>query len=139
MENRIILSVVFAALFFCSACSRTKTEVLVIGGSASGVAAGIQSARLGAKTIILEEHLWLGGMLTSAGVSAVDGNYRMPAGIFGEFRDSLVAHYGSLGALSTGWVSNVLFEPSVGARIYQNMAAREPDLTVQYEIGRAHV
>lgn len=133
MENRIILSVVFAALFFCSACSRTKTEVLVIGGSASGVAAGIQSARLGAKTIILEEHLWLGGMLTSAGVSAVDGNYRMPAGIFGEFRDSLVAHYGSLGALSTGWVSNVLFEPSVGARIYQNMAAREPDLTVQYE------
>lgn len=133
MKNRIILSVVFAALFFCSACSGPKTEVLVIGGSASGVAAGIQSARLGAKTIILEEHLWLGGMLTSAGVSAVDGNYRMPAGIFGEFRDSLVAHYGSLGALATGWVSNVLFEPSVGARIYKNMAAREPDLTVQYE------
>ena len=91
MKNRIILSVVLAALFFCSACSGPKTEVLVIGGSASGVAAGIQSARLGAKTIILEEHLWLGGMLTSAGVSAVDGNYRMPAGIFGEFRDSLVA------------------------------------------------
>lgn len=133
MKNRIILSVVFAALFFCSACSGPKTEVLVIGGSASGVAAGIQSARLGAKTIILEEHLWLGGMLTSAGVSAVDGNYRMPAGIFGEFRDSLVAHYGSLGALATGWVSNVLFEPSVGARIYKNMAAREPNLTVQYE------
>lgn len=133
MKNRIILSVVLAALFFCSACSGPKTEVLVIGGSASGVAAGIQSARLGAKTIILEEHLWLGGMLTSAGVSAVDGNYRMPAGIFGEFRDSLVAHYGSLGALATGWVSNVLFEPSVGARIYKNMAAREPNLTVQYE------
>ena len=86
MKNRIILSVVFAALFFCSACSGPKTEVLVIGGSASGVAAGIQSARLGAKTIILEEHLWLGGMLTSAGVSAVDGNYRMPAGIFGDIQ-----------------------------------------------------
>ena len=80
MKNRIILSVVFAALFFCSACSGPKTEVLVIGGSASGVAAGIQSARLGAKTIILEEHLWLGGMLTSV-ITECRPGYSVNSGI----------------------------------------------------------
>ena len=56
------------------------TDVLIIGGGASGVTSGIQSARMGANTLILEESTWLGGMLTSAGVSAVDGNYRLPAG-----------------------------------------------------------
>lgn len=118
---------------FCFACSGTKTEVLVVGGGTAGTAAAIQAARLGVKTVLLEEHQWLGGMLTSAGVSAVDGNYRMPSGIFGEFRDSLVIRYGSLESLSTGWVSNVLFEPSVGNRIFQHMAAQEPCLTVRYE------
>lgn len=119
--------------FLCFACSGIKTDVLIIGGGAAGTAAGIQAARLGVNTVVLEEHQWLGGMLTSAGVSAVDGNFRMPSGIFGEFRDSLVSHYGSLEALSTGWVSNVLFEPSVGDRIFKGMAAGEPFLKVQYE------
>jgi NADPH-dependent 2,4-dienoyl-CoA reductase/sulfur reductase-like enzyme len=78
-----------------------KVDVLVVGGGASGTAAGIQAARMGARTLIVEETAWLGGMLTSAGVSAVDGNYKLPSGIFGEFKDSLVAHYGSADALKT--------------------------------------
>lgn len=110
--------------------NRECYDVVVIGGGTSGVAAGIESARLGAKTVILEESLWLGGMLTSAGVSAVDGNYNLPAGIWGEFLDSLVVYYGHLDSLKTGWVSNVQFEPSVGNRIFQNMAAAEPNLKV---------
>jgi heterodisulfide reductase subunit A-like polyferredoxin len=53
--------------------SQTKqTEVLVIGGTASGICAGLQSARLGVYTIIAESTPWLGGMLTAAGVSAID-------------------------------------------------------------------
>ena len=39
--------------------------------------------------MIVEETEWLGGMLTSAGVSAVDGNYDLPEGLFGEFRGHL--------------------------------------------------
>lgn len=107
-----------------------KVDVLVVGGGASGTAAGIQAARMGALTLIVEETPWLGGMLTSAGVSAVDGNYKLPSGIFGEFRDSLVAHYGSVDALKTGWVSNVLFEPKVGNAILQKIVKAEKKLTV---------
>ena len=110
--------------------SPTHVDVIVIGGGASGTAAGLAAARLGARTLILEEGPWLGGMLTSAGVSAFDGNHKLAGGIFAEFRDSLYRHYGGPKAVETGWVSNTLFEPSAGARIFHNMASREPKLAV---------
>ncbi len=113
-----------------AACGPKGYDVVVIGGGASGVTAGIQAARMGASTLIIEEHEWLGGMLTSAGVSAVDGNYSLPAGLFGEFRERLAEHYGGLDSLKTGWVSNMLFEPSVGNMIFHEMVAEEEGLSV---------
>ena len=70
--------------FFCGATTMPPvvTDVLVIGGGASGVAAGIQSARMGAQTIIAEETPWLGGMLSAAGVSATDGNHMLPSALW---------------------------------------------------------
>ena len=35
--------------------SRCGCDVLVVGGGASGIAAGVESARLGASTMIVEE------------------------------------------------------------------------------------
>ncbi len=125
--------IVFASALFLGSCSiPPQTEILIAGGGTSGTAAGIQSARMGVSTVIVEEHDWLGGMLTSAGVSAVDGNYNLKGGIWKEFYDSLSAWYGGAEALKTGWVSNVLFEPHVGHRIFLNMAAAEGDLEVKY-------
>ncbi len=107
-------------------------DVLVIGGGASGIAAGVQSARMGAKTLIIEETTWLGGMLTAAGVSAIDGNKQLPSGFFGEFRVALSKYYGADSLLSTGWVSDVLFEPSVGNIILKDFAAKEESLSILY-------
>jgi hypothetical protein len=109
-----------------------QTDVLVIGGTASGISAGIQSARLGVNTLVVEETPWLGGMLTSAGVPAFDGNNAMPAGLFGEFRQHLYDYYGGANAVSTGWVSNTLFEPHIGDSIFKSMARNEQLLTVKY-------
>lgn len=109
-----------------------STDVLIIGGGASGTTAGIQAARLGARTLIVEETPWLGGMLTSAGVSAIDGDHKLPAGLWGEFRNELYQYYGGPAAVETGWVSNTLFEPSVGNRILKGLVAREPLLQVWY-------
>ena len=123
-------------LFFSLSCGRSidsEVDVLVIGGGASGVTAGIQASRMGVPTLIVEETPWLGGMLTSAGVSAIDGNYNLPAGLWGEFKERLAQHYGGLDSLKTGWVSNVLFEPSVGNEILGVMTDAENHLTVWRE------
>ena len=109
-----------------------ETEVLVIGGTASGICAGLQSSRLGVKTIITESTPWLGGMLTAAGVSAFDGNHNMPAGIFGEFRARLYQLYGGSNKVSTGWVSNTLFEPHIGDSIFKAMAKNEKYLQINF-------
>ena len=110
-------------------CSpQEQVDVLIVGSGASGTAAGIQAARMGVKTIVLEETPWIGGMLTSAGVSCVDGNNRLRSGIFGEFADSLVARYGSNEALKSGWVSNINFDPHIGQEILTNMTESCGDL-----------
>lgn len=102
--------------------AQNEVDILIIGGGAGGTAAGIQAARMGARVQIIEGTPWLGGMLTSAGVSAIDGNHEMPSGIWGEFQQRLRDHYGGAKALATGWVSHTLFEPSVGNNILQEMA-----------------
>lgn len=129
--------VVRPAALFIMVCASLLTHahdgsVLVVGGGTSGVAAALQCARMGVSVSLVESTTWLGGMLTTAGVSAVDGNYRLPSGLWGEFRDALVSHYGSLDALKTGWVSQVMFEPHVGDSIFKAWVAAEPLITVHY-------
>ncbi|QNA46684.1 FAD-dependent oxidoreductase [Lacibacter sediminis] len=108
--------------------------MLVVGGGTAGTAAGIQSARLGVQTIIAEETNWLGGMISSAGVSAFDGNHNMPSGIWAEFREKIYQVYGGPKAVETGWVSNTLFEPHVADSIFKQMTAAEKELTVMHQL-----
>ena len=126
--NFKILIYVFTIFLF--SCTKPKYDVIIVGGGASGITSAIQSSRLGSKTLLIEKTDWLGGMLTSAGVSAMDGNYNMPSGFIKEFRDSLVSYYGSLESLKTGWVSNIMFEPSVGNKILNSIAQSENNLDI---------
>lgn len=124
---------IFVLLFLSSQFVYSQTyDLIIIGGGASGTAAGIAAGRSGAKTLIIEEGPWLGGMLTAAGVSAIDGNHQLPTGIWGEFRSKLIEHYGSQQALSTGWVSHTLFEPKVGNEIFQKMVSETENLAVHF-------
>ena len=124
--------IIILFFLFVSCNDSSEYDVVIVGGGAGGTSAAIQSARNGAKTLLIEETNWLGGMLTSAGVSAIDGNYKLPSGFWGEFKDSLVSHYGSLEALKTGWVSNVLFEPKVGNEILKSITQNEKNLKILY-------
>ena len=42
----------------------------------------------------------------------------------------MAGKYGGYGALKTGWVSNILFEPSVGERFFEELCSAESQLTV---------
>jgi hypothetical protein len=128
---KINILVFFLFLMGYSQNVTTKNvDVIVIGGSTSGTSAGITAARLGVKTLIIEETPWIGGMFTSQGVGACDGNNNLPSGIWNEFREALRKHYGGAEALETGWVSNTLFEPSVGNMIFNQMASKEKNLEI---------
>lgn len=131
MTKKLISAFVFLLLASLST-AQNQVDILIIGGGAGGTSAGIQAARMGAKVQIIEATPWLGGMLTSAGVSAIDGNHEMPSGIWGEFRQKLRDHYGGAKALATGWVSHTLFEPSVGNKILQEMA-KLPNLDIAFD------
>lgn len=111
--------------------NNVTTDLLIIGGGASGSTAGIQASRMGVKTIIVEETGWLGGMLTSAGVSAIDGNHQLPSGLWAEFRQKLYNYYGGPEAVRTGWVSNTLFEPAIGNKFLKELS-KNPNLDIWY-------
>ncbi len=106
-----------------------KTDVLVVGGGTGGTAAALQAARRGANTILVSEFSWLGGMLTSAGVTAPDGNElaAFQTGIWGAFLKELEQR--QLGGLDNAWVSFFTYDPRVGADIFADWVAKLPNLT----------
>jgi len=129
---RLLYVFVFIVVQASTFAGSGQVDVLVIGGGTAGVAAGIQSARLGVNTLVVEETPWLGGMISAAGVSAFDGNHLIPSGIWRSFRDNLYLHYGGAANVSTGWVSNTLFEPHIADSILKKMAVAEDKLNIIY-------
>ncbi|MBD2082329.1 FAD-dependent oxidoreductase [Leptolyngbya sp. FACHB-17] len=103
-------------------------DVLVVGGGTGGTAAAIQAARRGAKTILVSEFSWLGGMLTSAGVTAPDGNElaAFQTGIWGAFLRELEQR--QPGGLDNAWVSFFTYEPHIGAEIFADWVKVLPNL-----------
>ena len=105
-----------------------EADVLVVGGGTGGTAAAVQAARRGAKTILVSEFPWLGGMLTAAGVSAPDGNElaAFQTGLWGQFLRELQER--QPGGLDWGWVSFFTYDPRIGAQIFADWVKCLPNL-----------
>ncbi|MEN8734967.1 MAG: FAD-dependent oxidoreductase [Lentimonas sp.] len=88
-------------------------DVIVVGGGISGAMAAIASARGGAKTLVIEQYGFLGGMLTAAGVGPMmtfhAGDTQVVQGTTGELIDRLVAKQQSPGHVfdTTGFTYTV--------------------------------
>jgi hypothetical protein len=105
-----------------------SADVLVVGGGTGGTAAAIQAARQGVRTILVSEFPWLGGMLTSAGVSAPDGNElaAFQTGLWGAFLREL--RHRQAGGLDNSWVSMFSFDPRTGAKLFADWVQQLPNL-----------
>jgi len=69
-------------------------DLVVYGGTASGVMAAYAAARDGLKVVLLEPDAHLGGMVTG-GLSATDtGNFSVIGGYVRDFYREAAAHYG---------------------------------------------
>lgn len=106
-----------------------QVPVLVWGGGSGGVAAAIQAARRGARTLLLTPGPWLGGMVSAAGVCAPDGNELSPwqTGIWGAFLRAVAA--GEPTGLDHNWVSCFGFRPSTAEQVLRDWVGALPALT----------
>lgn len=90
-----------------------KYDVIVAGGGISGAIAGIAAARLGVKTLIIEQYGFLGGMLTAGGVGPMmtfhAGETQVVQGITGELIERMKQKGKSTGHLfdTTGYTYTV--------------------------------
>ena len=109
-------------------------EILIAGGGTGGVAAALAAARGGRRVVLLEETDWLGGQMTSQGVSALDEHEHIET--FGgtasyyRFREMIREHYrhragegASRPDFNPGacWVTRLAFEPRVGVGVLEQM------------------
>lgn len=108
-----------------------KTDILVIGGGASGTAAAIQGARSKLKTMLIEQGPWLGGSMTAGGMCIVDGNRNLPTGIWGEFRRRVRDFYSKTPGYDTSYNAALRFEPYTGAAILKKITDTVKNLTVK--------
>ena len=99
-------------------------EILIAGGGTGGVAAALAAARNGRSVVLLEETDWLGGQMTSQGVSALDEHEHIES--FGgtrsyyELRSAIRQHYGQSNP-GNCWVTRLAFEPRVAVGVIERM------------------
>ena len=103
-------------------------EVLVWGGGTGGVAAALQAARGGARTVLLTPGAWLGGMVSAAGVCCPDGNELTPwqTGLWGAFLRALAQ--AEPDGLDHNWVSCFGYRPTTAESILQGWVRQLPNL-----------
>lgn len=114
---------------FAVGANPETTDLVVYGGTASGVMTAYSAAKEGLHVVLLEPRLHLGGMVTG-GLSATDlGQFQIIGGYARNFYLRAAAHYG-LKDLTTGkdWLS----EPHVGEEIL-NAMLREAGVEVHLQ------
>jgi hypothetical protein len=132
-----------AALCFCGfeyshACRAESADVVVYGGTSSGIIAAIQAKRMGKSVILIEPSEHLGG-LTTGGLGATDiGNKSVIGGLARDFYHRVWRHYQN----DAAWTRETrdeyqkrnvrftpkddamwTFEPHVATQIYGEMLA----------------
>ena len=130
MIKKLLVPLLCFAFTFVHA-ETIKTDVLVIGGGASGVAAAIQSARSKVKTLLVEPGPWLGGSLTMSGMCVLEANRNLPSGIWGEFHRKVTDYYRPRLGYDTTHNSILRFEPYTGAEILKKITDTVKNLTVK--------
>ncbi|RIH64237.1 FAD-dependent oxidoreductase [Mariniphaga sediminis] len=142
----IILALIVSSIFPFDAQSQTKEyDIVIYGGTSAGIAAAIQSSRMGKSVVVIEPSTRLGG-LTTGGLGATDiGNKQAVGGISREFYQNIKRYYEKpenwkwqkpeeyrQSRNKKGEDAMWTFEPSVALKVYEKMMAAEK-IDVVYE------
>lgn len=149
--RKSVIIILFVALgLFVQA---QKYDVVVYGGTSAGVAAAIQSSRMGKSVVLIEPTNRVGG-LTTGGLGATDiGNKNAIGGISREFYRNIKLYYDDpanwkyetkdeyfgryQGRNTVGDSTMWTFEPSAALSVYEQMMAEESiDLVYNQRLNR---
>ena len=114
--------------------SQTTYDLVVVGGTPGGIMAAIAAARLGKQSVILERTACIGG-LPANGLGATDiATREATTGLFREFTDRVkkyyVNTYGERSEQARLCSDGYHFEPSVAAKVFDDMIAEHGDRIV---------
>src|SRR5688572_7792832 len=99
-----------------------EADICVYGGTSSGIAAAVAAARDGRSVVLVEPTQFVGGM-SASGISLIDrGDVSTIGGISREFYERAGLVYGD----KISW----RIEPSVASRIFEQLLAEHPSITV---------
>ena len=118
----------------CAAPPADDFDVVVIGATPGGISTAVTSARLGRSVALVERQRHIGGM-SASGLSSSDIRQRDAIqGVFREFVDRVLADYTRRYGADSEQVqlsqNGFRFEPSVGERIFEEIVAEQPTITV---------
>jgi len=128
MIKKLLVILLF---FHCSLLygQTVKTDVLVIGSGASGLAAAIQCARSKVKTILAIKNYNLISGNASNGMITIAMDQDIPTGIWGEFTKQIRDNYKNTKGYDTTQSSPLKFEATVGASVLKKMSDTLKNLT----------
>lgn len=147
-RNIILLALVILCILPTDAKPPKSFDIVIYGGTSAGISAAIQGARLGRSVLLIEPTNRLGG-LTTGGLGATDiGNKQAIGGISREFYQNIKKFYdqpqnwkwqqksdylgGGAGRNIENEEAMWTFEPSAALQVYQEMIAKEKEITLVY-------
>jgi hypothetical protein len=125
--------ILFAFLvIFCS--PNLAQDVVIYGGTPGGISAAVSAARMGREVTLVEYNDHIGGMTTSGlGKSDIE-NQAMIGGLFKEFVAGVHQHYvrkyGPDHENTKRCQDGYYAEPHVAEKVFEDMLATEPKITV---------
>jgi len=121
-------------LFCLAVFAQKKFDVVVVGANPGGITSAIAAAKLGKKVLVLERTSHIGG-LPANGLGATDIDTRgATTGLFLEFVQHIKAYYVKKYGATSQQVKDSRdgyhFEPSVAEKVFLEMIAEHPKITV---------
>ncbi|MBE3583569.1 MAG: FAD-dependent oxidoreductase [Limnochordaceae bacterium] len=125
-----------------------RCSLLIVGGGTGAVAAAVAAAAQGLQVVMTEPTFWLGGQLTSQGVSALDEHSYIETfggtSRYNRLRQLIRAHYRQRYSLTAeaasreelnpgnAWVSRLCFEPQAGLAAIATLLQEAGQVQVYY-------
>lgn len=132
----ILTTFIVSMVFQLEVKSQNDYDIIIYGGTSAGIAAAVESSRMGKSVLIIEPTDRIGG-LTTGGLGATDiGNKIAIGGISREFYERIAKKYSSPDAwkwqkreepVKTKWT----FEPKVASEVFEDMI-REYKISVVF-------